>query len=256
MEQILTIAINNLGFERVDELLAEMKHNNLLKKEPEKKAAKKKEEPEPEAEKKPAKKAAKKKDDEEDKKADSDEKTTKRISRMSPNLSKQLQTQLEKVGLKYNDDNKKDYDKIKKEFVSYIDHLTEDDFTAKGLADHMKDFADHKAPKGGDKPDEKVPVGPPKDAKIVKLSLDELKKIELLAVPDGDNTPAGVMWDAENGRWVTGPDEIEEEESDSVKFDGKAYAVGENTGRVYLIGDDEDTFVGFAGVGKFRKMKV
>ena len=257
MEQILNIAINSLGMERVEEILAELKHNELVKK------------PVPEAEKPKKEKKAKKADTEEKpkeieeekpkkaKKEVDEEKTTKRISRMSPNLSKQLQSQLEKVGLKYDEDNKKDYDKIKKEFVSYVDSLTEDDFTAKSLTDHMKDFADTKAPKAGGKPAEKkVPTGPPKDAEIKTLTLEELQKIEFLAVPEGENTPVGVVWDASNGGWVTGPAEDDDEENTPVTFNKKKYAVGENTGRVYLLGDDEDQFVGFVGIGQFKDMKV
>jgi hypothetical protein len=253
MEQILNIAINSLGMERVEEILAELKHNELVKK------------PAPEAEKPKKEKKAKKEEIEEEKpkkakKEVEEEKTTKRISRMSPNLSKQLQSHLEKVGLKYDEDNKKDYDKVKKEFVSYVDSLTEDDFTAKSLTDHMKDFADTKAPKAGGKPAEKkVPTGPPKDADIKELTLEELQKIEFLAVPEGDNTPVGVVWDASNGGWVTGPAEDDEEESAPITFNKKKYAVGENTGRVYLLGkndDEEDTFVGFVGIGQFKDMKV
>jgi hypothetical protein len=72
--------------------------------------------------------------------------TTKRISRMTPTLSNQLKSELIKVGLTFPDDDKKEFEKLKKEFVAHIDGLTDDDFTAQGLADHMREFAGLKKP--------------------------------------------------------------------------------------------------------------
>ena len=242
MEQILSIAINSLGFERVDQILAELKQTTDLKKPVEK-----------------PKKAKKEVEEEKPKKAkkEVEEEKPKRISRMSPNLSKQFSVELEKVGLKFTEDDKKAHDKVKKDFVNFVDNLSEDDFTGKNLADHMRDFAKTKATGEVADTAKKVPNGPPKDGVITELDLKDLQGIEYVAVPTGD-TPVGVLWDASNGRWVTGPKEDEDEENSSVKFSGKKYAVGETTGRVYLIGKDgeDDTFVGFLGVGQFKTMKA
>ena len=210
----------------------------------------------------------------EPKKADDEKK--KRIPRMSPTLATQLKTELGKVGVKYSEDDKKEFDKIKKEFVSYIDDLTDDDFTGKGLADHMRDFATSKKPaekaenvkvvktdekpkKGGKKkeePKKDEALQPPSNAaNIHTLSLEDLQAIEMTATVDGPEY-AGVYWDADNGRWVRGPDADDDEDVILTKFRGNEYRVGERSGRVYEETDNRDVFHGFIGVGQFRDMRM
>lgn len=196
-----------------------------------------------------------------------EKKTVKRIARMTPTLANQLKTELAKVGITYTDDDKKDFDKIKKEFVSHVDGLTDDDFTAKGLADHMREFANLKKPSPAPVKEEvakkktiweeinevDVPPPPSNAATIHTLSLEDLQKIEMIGSPEGG--PVGVFWDADDGRWVRGPGRDDDEELTEKKFKGKDYAIGDKTGRVYEITDDKDVFVGFAGVGLFKELK-
>lgn len=215
-----------------------------------------------------------------------DDEKKKRIPRMSPTLATQLKTELGKVGLKYSEDDKKEFDKIKKEFVTYVDDLTDDDFTGKGLADHMRDFANSKKPeetkvekkpeaktedvkvvkteekpkKGGkkkeDPPKKEEALAPPSNAaNIHTLTLEDLQAIDMLAVLDGPEH-AGTYWDADDGRWVRGPDSDSDEDLVESKFRGKTYMVGEKTGRVYEETDNRDVFHGFVGVGQFRDMKM
>lgn len=240
--------------------------------------------------------------------------TTKRISRMTPTLANQLKAELIKVGLTFPDDDKKEFDKMKKEFNAHVDGLTNDDFTAKGLADHMRDFANLKKPapapgsaaagggeeakaekpkkgkaKKEDPPPEKkeeeekpkkgkakkedaapapaekkktmweemnevkAPPPPSNAANIHALTLDELRAVKMLAAPEGG--PVGVFWDADDGRWVRGPEEDDDEDLTEKKMNKKTYAVGDITGRVYETTDDRDVFVGFAGVGAYRDLK-
>lgn len=210
-------------------------------------------------------------------KVEEKEEKKKRIPRMSPTLANQLKTELGKVGLKYSDDDKKEFDKIKKEFVTYVDDLTDDDFAGKGLTDHMIEFANSKKPaekkveetkvvkteekpkKGGKKKEEapkKEEVAPPSNAaNIHALDLEDLQAIEMIAVLDGPEH-AGVYWDADNGRYVRGPDADADEDIVETKFRGKSYMVGEKTGRVYEETDNRDVFHGFVGVGQFREMKM
>jgi hypothetical protein len=205
----------------------------------------------------------------------------KRIPRMSPTLANQLKTELGKTGLKYSEDDKKEFDKIKKEFVSYVDDLTDDDFAVKGLTEHMSDFANSKKPaeekvekktndvkvvktedkpkKGGKKKEdapkkEEVPALPSNAAEIHTLTLEELRSIEMTAELGQDH--AGTYWDADNGRYVRGPDADTDEDIVETKFRGKAYMVGEKTGRIYEETDNRDLFHGFVGVGQFREMKM
>jgi len=214
-----------------------------------------------------------------------DDEKKKRIPRMSPTLATHLKTEIGKVGLKYSEDDKKEFDKIKKEFVTYVDDLTDDDFAGKGLSDHMRDFANSKKPaekkveektekkvedvkvvkteekpkKGGKKkeePKKDEALQPPSNAaNIHTLSLEELRAIEMTATIDGPEY-AGVYWDADNGRWVRGPDRDDDEDVLITTFRGKSYYVGEKTGRVYEDTDDRDVFHGFIGVGQFRGMKM
>jgi len=208
-----------------------------------------------------------------------EEEKKKRIPRMSPTLATQLKTELGKVGLKYSEDDKKEFDKIKKEFVTYVDDLTDDDFTGKGLADHMRDFANSKKPaeaekkaedvkvvkteekpkKGGKKkeeaPKKEAAPAPPIDTETIHtLSLKELQAVEITAELGPDH--AGTYWDADNGRYVRGPDSDVDEDVVETKFRGKTYMVGEKTGRVYEETDNRDVFHGFVGVGQFRDMKM
>ena len=205
-----------------------------------------------------------------------EEEKKKRIPRMSPTLTTQLKTELGKVDLKYSEDDKKEFEKIKKEFVAYVDDLTDDDFADKSITDHMRDFANNKKPtpveekadvkvvkteekpkKGGKKKEEppKNEEPPAKPAQIQTLSLDELQKIEMMAAPSGDEN-VGIFWDAEKGRWVRGPDADFDEDMCPTEFRGKTYLVGEKTGRIYEETDNRDVFHGFVGVGKFREMKM
>lgn len=220
------------------------------KEDSEEEAPKPKKEPKTE----PKKKAAKADSEEETpKKAESDDKKEKRIKRFSPVMSAQLKTALEAVGLELND-------KIKKEFQTYIEELTDDDYRKDGLADHMRAFATMRAPDKED--DEDTPAtpretsnvsggGPDGKKKIDSLSLKELQGITVASVE-----PTGTYWDAENGRFVTGPDADEDEDVSEVKFEKKNYAVGDKTGRVYEVKESGDVFAGFIGVGKFKNMKI
>lgn len=216
---------------------------------------------------------------EEKKKAD-DDKKAKRIGRMTMAIANQLKAELVKSGMKFPEDDKKEFDKIKKEFVSYVDDLTEEDFSAKNLADHMRDFANHKKPaeekeappkkeaakkkesaKKAEKKTEEVSNAAGGSApEIRSLSLGELQKIEKIVTPGDGTKPVGVYWDGDNSGFVTGPEKDDQEEYDEKRFEGKTYEVGDRTGRVYEPVDDDGEsfngkFVGFIGVGRFKGMK-
>lgn len=78
-----------------------------------------------------------------------EEKKEKRIKRFSPVMTAQLKKALEENGIDMTD-------ALKKEFQQYIEDLTDDDYRASGLADHMRAFATLKNVKPetvvGDKP--------------------------------------------------------------------------------------------------------
>lgn len=193
------------------------------------------------------------------KKVEVSETKEKRIKRMSPVMTGQLKKALEDVGLEFSD-------KLKKEFVQYVDDLTDDDFKKVGLADHMREFSNLKAPTKpvpieeelDDEEDEQVPIPEQPTSNVagggpgtVTLKLNELQAIEMTAAVE----PVGTFWDADNGRFVKGPEEDADEDMEEITFEGKTYAVGEKTGRVYEARETGDFFAGFIGVGKFKAMK-
>ena len=190
----------------------------------------------------------------------------------------------------------KEFDKLKKEFVKYLNDLTEEDYQkdTKGHPDRMKDFVELKAPKKEAPKQEapkvvagkakaapkkktmweemnshETPTSPPSNAAALHdvKDVEELQNNDMLVTVDG--SPDGVFWDGKNGHWVRGPAAIDDEDVVEVKFIGNDYMVGEQTLRVYQTveyirktkdGKDEpdtrDEFVGYLGVGKFREMKM
>lgn len=177
-------------------------------------------------------------------KKETEEKKQKRIPRMSAPMLKQLQSELTKANVEVDFEDKKETDKIKKNFVSYVDDLTEDDFTEKNIAQHMRDFANLQTKKAEEKQEEK------EDDTVHKLTLKELQSITLLS--ESDKLEKGVYWDGDSGRKVTGPDRDQDEDLEEKTFKKIKYIVGETTGRVYL--DDDESFVGYIGVSKFKEM--
>ena len=109
--------------------------------------------------------------------------------------------------------------------------------------------------KGDDKEPETKPAtgGGAANFTIKKLTLDELmERSESLVEIVGGN---GIYFDSDSGDNVTGPQEDIDEKMEELTFDGKTFAVGETTGRVYeQDAEGLDVFVGFKGVGKFKHM--
>jgi hypothetical protein len=178
----------------------------------------------------------------------------KRIKRFSPIMASQLKTVFESVKLELTD-------KLKKEFQQYVEDLTDDDFRKEGLSDHMRSFANMKVPvetlraetAAEDTPDESEDnetITMKSDSTVVDVTLKELQNISLTVTLE----TAGTLWDADNGRFVKGPESDDDEDFEETVFQGTSYVVGEKTGRVYEARDSGDIFAGFIGVGKFKKM--
>lgn len=158
-----------------------------------------------------------------------EEKAGKRISRMSPMLSDKLKTTFTDFGAEMNDKNKK-------AFVTYVNDLTADDFDAKTLTEHMRDYV-------------VLTVRPTEEAEAETLELKQLLELKNLI----DGYSAGIYWDPAGKRFVTGESDDDEDVLES-NFNNKTYMVGENTGRVYESINDEDIFVGYKGIGQFKGM--
>lgn len=212
----------------------------------------------------------------------------KRIPRMTPAISTQLKSEFNNAGITQED---KEFDKSKKEFIKYVDELTDDQFSAKSLTEHMKDFVnqdkkpeeekpkkvakkaatkkddDEEKPKkekpkketkkAATKKDDEEELQPPTNiATIHDLNLEDLQKIKLISTPAGPKN--GVYWDGDNGKWVRGPEADKDEDVVEIGFKKNTYVVGEKSGRVYIESEDggPDIFQGFVGVGEFKDMKM
>jgi hypothetical protein len=190
---------------------------------------------------------------EEPKKAEPvNEKKEKRIKRFSPVMAGQLKVALENVKVEMND-------KLKKEFQQYIEDLTDDDYAKNGLADHMRAFANLQAPPTeaeaepeaqAEEEEESLTMKNVDDKTVVDVTLKELQTISMTASIE----PTGTFWDADNGRFVKGPESDDDEDFEEKTFEGTKYVIGEKTGRVYEARDTGDVFAGFIGVGKFKKL--
>lgn len=184
----------------------------------------------------------------------------------------------------------KELDKLKKEFVKYLNDLTEEDYKkdTKTHVDRMNDFAALKAPKkepvpvtkvetdapaaaGSGKPTKakkktmweemnshETPSAPPSNAAHFHdvKDIEELQNNELLVTVEG--SPEGVFWDGKNGRWVRGPPEVQDEDLVEQTFNKLVYEIGEESGRIYRFNEEKDRheFVGYVGVGKFHDMRM
>jgi hypothetical protein len=213
-----------------------------------------------------------------------EKKSTKRIPRMSPNISKDLVTELGKVGLTYDE---KQLKKVKEEFVAYVDSLTQDEYVNHNMTHHMVEFSKKKkGPTVEVKTEEKVvqvkTEEKPKKAKataatssvkkeeetstdeapafsnaanVEDVDLKELQSIKMIATPGG--VFKGVYWDADDkGRWVRGPDADKDEDLIEIGFKKETFMVGEKSGRVYKETEKGDVLQGFVGVGQFSEMKM
>ena len=158
-----------------------------------------------------------------------EESSGKHISRMSPALTDKLKQTFTDFGTDMTD-------KTRKQFVSYVNELTSDDFTARTLTEHMRDYVI-------------MTVRPSEEKDAEALELSELLKLKNLI----DGYSAGIYWDPNGKRFVTGSTDDDEDVVEA-EFKDKSFMVGETTGRVYENIDDEDIFVGYKGIGQFTGM--
>lgn len=191
-------------------------------------------------------------------------KVEKRIQRMSPTLKTALRKALVAAGQSFTDDEWKG-SKKPEEFKNYVNSLSAEAESAKGLEKHMEDFA---AP-SDDAPAETETEAPAETSEPQILTVKELRAIKKLTQT---STP-GQYWDGDKGRFVTGPAEYESEDmvelkiktqvphggagSDKPKFVMMDHVVGEKSKRLYVCGEGDaaDKFVGYIGVGEFKNVE-
>ena len=162
------------------------------------------------------------------------ETVSKRLSKLSEEMTAKLKEIFSGLGGEMGS-------KEKKEFVKYVNELTDDDFFPKPLADHMRDYA-------------AMCTKPPVNDTVTALTHEQLRKRKNLTA----GHKVGVFWDADAKEFVTGPDEDGDEDMTEVNFDGMDYVVGENTGRVYIVDSTGggDAFVGYLQIAEFAEMSI
>jgi hypothetical protein len=151
---------------------------------------------------------------------------------------KDAQTKAIKAGLglpdgKLSDEQTKQFGKDKLNVKKYINELSDEDFDAKTIVDHIGDWLKIKNETKAEEP-----------LTFDILTIEELKGMKDLV----ETKQVGIYWHPETGRHVTGPAVDSEEGLDEVGD----YLVGENTKRVF---DKDEKFLGFA-VGKFKDIQA
>lgn len=174
-----------------------------------------------------------------------------RIPRISPKNLESLKKELRRVGVEQLDD-KKTLDGLKAQFRSYVDALTDDDYMAHDLLGHMEAFA--KSLTSTATPPESIPeLG---ESDIEQIPYEEIEKY-VDRFTRGLLPNKTIAYDTQQGKWV-GPAEDDDEWNVEVTHDGVKYVVGEKTKRIYRVNPDGigDVFLGFAGIGKFKHIKL
>jgi hypothetical protein len=166
-------------------------------------------------------------------KAEKAEEAKKHVPRITPAMTTKLKEAFETASAEWDD-------KYKKEFVTQVNSLSDEQFAEFGLEGHMSRFANTHAPAAGG--------GGAAAPKPKSLTVAELVKQN----KNLKQVSPGVYQHKTTGEMVTGPAEDADEEFEEKKHDGDDYIVGETTKRVYKPCEDgPDEFVGYWGVGEW-----
>ena len=163
----------------------------------------------------------------------------KRMKRVSPTITKHLEGAFDTAKMEMKKESPQ-------EFAKYVNELTQDDFDARSLTDHMRDYVATISR-------QLAPAEAPADDGIESISYEDLTRMRSVLV---EAYGPGIYWNTVDKKFVTGPAADEEEDVTETTMSNEAFAVGDKTQRVYKEVDGEDTFVGFLGIGKFANMMV
>ena len=188
----------------------------------------------------------------------------KNLSRFTPAMKTELTKVLKAHNVELTED-------LRKKFIDHINGLEAEDYMKVNLTAHMEQFAKENSTEEEAEPQQAAGfvspfVGEDSPPNLESLSnangynmsqltrhvssdqLKELKKTEILKSLNNGN-----YWHAKTGMWVF---ENGDEDIDEIEFEGDTYGVNKVNKRVYETVNDKDVFVGFIGIGRFRKMKV
>jgi len=163
----------------------------------------------------------------------------KRIPRMSQTFTKHLENAFDTAKMEMKKTSPQ-------EFAKYANELTQDDFDAKTLLAHMRDYVTSIAR-------QTAPAEAPPADSVNTMSYDELARERSLLV---EAYGPGIYWHTGSKTFVTGPIASDDEDVTETTMNNISYVVGDTSNRVYMTDGETDTFVGFLGIGKFANMMV
>jgi hypothetical protein len=152
-------------------------------------------------------------------KKDTSSKSESRVSRIMGPLLESFKTVMKDNGLESSVESKK-------QFITYINDMSSDDYASTTLETHMKNYA----------------------SKPTVLTVKELHDMNTTL----EEVSPGLYRNTKTKRIVTGPSEMEDEEFDDAKHEGVDYVLGQTTKRLYRTNPDgPDVFVGYWSVAGF-----
>lgn len=175
------------------------------------------------------------------------EKATKHVPRLTAAMTLQLKTAFESAEARWDDN-------FKKEILTYVNSLSDDDYRAMTFEGHCSTFASMQSDDDDGEETTQPRSGGGGSAAAVAAPLKILTVSELQKHDKAKNleqVTAGVFKLIKTGETVTGPHEIEDGDYKEESVDGMIYMVCTKTKRVYKPTDGADEFVGFWGVGKW-----
>ena len=151
----------------------------------------------------------------------------------------------------YPDANEKTF----KDFKTYINDLTDDDFKSCNLNEHANKFIEYI--KTSSETEEKTEVVSEKK-QPVEVSIEDVRKTSDDYIIVGVTVNQIKAVDVTNATdvIVNVPDDDDDGDVEEVKFNGHDYVVTAKHGRVYKVHDSGDIFQGFIGLGDFADMKL
>lgn len=187
---------------------------------------------------------------EEPKKEKKTEKPKKEKGRLNwtPTSTKLFKTITEELGGTMNDD-------TKKEFVTYVEGLTDEVFAAAAMQGHMRSFVTTKYKVEKEEPKAEEPkVEKPKKEEETKVEKPKKEKAEK---PKKEKEPKPKKEKEEpKAEKKAEKKEEEEDEMTETTFEGETLWVEAKSGKVYREVDGVDTLVGQVGKGRFKDMTI
>jgi hypothetical protein len=139
-----------------------------------------------------------------------------------------------------------------KEFMTYVNELSDAEFAECVLEGHMTNFASTFSDEEEEETTTPAQGGGGAEAAPALRVLTVPELLKQFKAKNLTQVRPGVFVLTKTGETITGPSELDDGDYEDRKLDGKTYKVCTETSRVYLpIPGAADKFVGFWGVGEW-----